>query len=258
MGRPQDPEKAALLKELGFEDSNKNWSKKELLAVKARRDKEAAKVAEKKAIVSLIAGDLPSNVKSPEDVEIPYQLTQQEEVDPFSGLNDRQKMIARLRMRGLSQSAIAKVIGVSQPIISKELARIKEWQIERGASVDQAAVVGNTVSLYEEIEHRAWEIYHSAQSTDGGADKAKALSLVMTARDKHTKLLMDLGLLKRAANETKHTVQVSPFMEKWNDGSAKKALADSIVTKQLSTLAEPTPDPDWVDAEFTEEEEEEV
>src|SRR5690606_976249 len=113
-----------------------------------------------------------------------------------------------------------------------------------GANVDQAAIVGNTASLYEEVEYRAWELYHGS---DEVSERAKALSLVMSAREKQTKLLMDLGLLKRAATETVHTVEVNPFIQKWEDGEAKKNLADSIVISQLPPLAEPTIDEDYED-----------
>lgn len=250
MGRKIDEERKQLIEKLGLQDSKKNWSKKELLALVAKQEAKQKKIEEAKAITQLIAGDVPSNM-TPAEMEIPYDLREQQE-DPFSGLTERQKMIARLRMRGLSQQAIANVVGVAQPIISKELKRIKEWQTERGASVEQAAIVGNSSSLYEEIEYRAWELYHRTEEVP---EKAKALSLVMAARDKHTKLLMDLGLLKRAASETKHTLDVNPFIEKWKDGTAKKNLADSIVIGQLPELAEPTLDENIEDADIIDGEE---
>lgn len=241
MGRKVDQERLQLLKELGLEKSKKNWSKRELKELLAKREAKRKRLEKAKNITDLIAGEPPQNT-SAEELEIPYDMREQE--DPFSGLTERQKIIARLRMRGLSQKAIANVVEVSQPMVSKELARIKEWQTERGANVDQAAIVGNTASLYEEVEYRAWELYHGS---DEVSERAKALSLVMSAREKQTKLLMDLGLLKRAATETVHTVEVNPFIQKWEDGEAKKNLADSIVISQLPPLAEPTIDEDYED-----------
>lgn len=249
MGRKVDQERLKLLEQLGLQNSKKNWSKKELLEIVAKQEAKQKKLAAQKAYIDTIAGPDPKVPAA--EMEIPYDLREQE--DPFSGLTERQKMIAKLRMRGLSQQAIANVVKVAQPIISKELKAIKEWQIERGANVEQAAVVGNTSSLYEEIEHRAWELYHSSVET---AERAKALSLVMVAREKHTKLLMDLGLLRRAASETKHTLEVSPFIKSWEDGQAKKNLADTIVVGQLTPLAEPTLDEDVVDVTFESSEDE--
>jgi hypothetical protein len=77
----------------------------------------------------------------------------------------------------------------------------------------------------------------------------------MSAREKHTKLLMDLGLIKKADINVKHTLEVSPFIQQWNNGSAKKSLGDAIVARQLPNLADPTPDTGIEDAEVVEEEE---
>lgn len=235
MGRKVDPERAALLKKLGLENTRKNWSKSELQEMNKRRAEKEQEAAEREALTTLIAG--PPPVSPPAEMEIPYDLRGQE--DPFTGLTERQKLIARLRMRGLSQQAIANIVNVAQPIISKELARIKEWQAERGANIDQNEVVGNTASLYEEVEYRAWELFHKTEEV---AEKAKALAVVMQAREKNTKLLMDLGLIKKAGQEVKHTIEVSPFLKSWNDEKGKKQLANTIVAGQLTELTEPSPD----------------
>lgn len=241
MGRRKDPEKQALIEKLGVSTA-KNWTKAELLEMEKRQKAKEAKSAEKEAIAELVAGKIPSNLK-PAELPIPYDLREIE--DPFSGLTERQKRIARYRMRGMSQQAIANLEHTSQPVISQELKKIKEWQIERGANVDQAAIVGNALSLYEEVEHSAWLLYGNASEV---GDKAKLLAVIMSARDKHNKLLTDLGLLKKAGQEIKHTIEVSEFIQNWKDGSAKKALADSLVMGQLKALPEPELDPEIIDA----------
>jgi len=244
MGRKKDPEKQALIEKLGV-STKKNWTKQELLDMEKKLAEKEAKEAEQNALTAIIAGDIP--MAKPAELEIPYDLRDQD--DPFSGLTERQKRIARLRMRGLSQQAIANLEGVAQPIISKELKRIKEWQIERGANIEQNAIVGNTATLYEEVEQMAWQLYYGAKETN---EKAKALAVIMQAREKHVKLLMDLGLLKKASQEVKHTIQVSPFLDKWKDSKAKKDFADSLVAGQLSALPEPSPEADVIDAEYSE------
>ncbi len=153
-------------------------------------------------------------------------------------------------MRGLSQQAISNLEGVSQPIISQELKKIKDWQAERGANVDQQVIVGNTGTLYEEVEQMAWQMYYTPEISVG--EKAKCLAVVMAAREKHTKLLMDLGLIKKASSEVKVTHEISPFLATWKE-KQKKELADSIVEGQLKALPEPEPErEDVIDAEFTE------
>lgn len=253
MGRRLDPEKTEMLRELGIEDTKKNWSKKELQDRVERQRKQAQKAAEAQALTQLISGDLPNEMMTATDIP---QVLQRDASDPLDGLSERQKLVARLRMRGLSQEAIASVVGVSQPMISKELAAIKAWQTERGRNVNQAEVVGSAASLYEEVEYRAWELYHGTTEV---SEKTKSLAVVMQAREKHTKLLMDLGLIKKASQEVTHKIEVSPFLAKWNDGDAKKSFGDAIVAKQLPDLADPTPDFDTgvEDAEVVEDEDEE-
>jgi len=251
MARTKDKEKAQLAASLGIsERSAANMTKAELQARFAKNAEEESKLAEQKAMTQLIAGDVPDMPAA--QMPIPYSANEIE--DPFTGLTERQKLIARLRMRGLSQDAIASVVGVSQVWVSKELKKIKEWQTARGRDVNQEEVVGNTASLYEEVEYRAWELYHSAQEV---ADKAKSLSVIMQAREKQTKLLMDLGLIKKAEINVKHTLEVSPFIQNWKNGDAKKSLGDAIVVKQLPSLQDPTPDTGVEDAEVVEEKEQE-
>jgi predicted transcriptional regulator len=249
MARTKDTEKEELVKKLGLEDSKKNWTKKELQDRLARQHEKEQQEAEFRARAQMIAGDVP-NVP-PEQLPIPYSVHNTE--DPLNGLTERQKLVARLRMRGLSQDAIANVVGVSQSAISHELAAIKKWQAERGRNVDQAEVVGNTASLYEEVEYRAWELYHATIEI---GEKAKALAVVMQAREKHTKLLMDLGLIKKANQEITHKIEVSPFIQNWQSGEGKRSLGDAIVAKQLTALAEPTFDSGIEDADVVEEDEE--
>lgn len=255
MGRKKDPERAALLDKLGL-SKTKHYSKTELLDIQAKYDAKQQKADERKAVVDLVAG--PPTTMPAAEMQIPYDLRTTE--DPFHGLTERQKHIARLRMRGLSQQSIANIVGVAQPIISKELARIKDWQAEQGASVDQAAEVGSIRSHYSEVTEQAWKMFVLAQnramsveSPDPNAfgDQVKALALVKSSTEAHAKFLMDMGMIKKASQEVKHIIEPSPFIKNWNDGSAKKKLADTLVSSQLPALPEPTPD-DVIDGEVEE------
>lgn len=243
MGRKKDPKKDVLIDKLGL-SSKKNWTMEELLEAERKHDEKEAKDREKEALTRIVAGDVPET--APADLAIPYDLRGQE--DPFSGLTERQKRIARLRLRGLSQQAIANLEQIAQPIVSRELKRVKEWQAERGGNVDQNVIVGNTSTLYEEVEQMAWSMYYTPSITIG--EKAKCLSVVMSAREKHTNLLMDLGLIKRASTEVKVQHEVSPFLQRWNTAK-KQSLATTIVTKELAALPEPQPD-DVIDGEVEE------
>lgn len=215
----------------------KNWTKAEL---EQRKAKQAAK-AQVLQKANNVANQLgPASLNASEASE-----------DPYAGLSTRQKTVARLKIRGLSQSAIAEILSVSQPIISKEMKRIRDHYARRGRNIEQDLVVGESVSVYEEVEHKAWEIYH----TGADNDKAKALSIVLSAREKQTKLLMDLGKLKKASTTHTHNVTVSPLVESWSKGEAREAV-NVIISSQLTDLEAPEPpellEENIIDIELTE------
>lgn len=169
------------------------------------------------------------------------KVVESEPSDAYEGLTDRQQTIAKLRLRGMSQTTIATVLNVSQPVISKECAKIREHLKNRGAAIDQELTIGETASLYEEVESKAWELY---TTTPAPADKLKALALVMQAREKHTKLLFDLGRLERAGNRSQVEVTLSPLVQSWDEHKRKLAV-QAVIDSTLSKLPEPEPpDPD--------------
>lgn len=168
------------------------------------------------------------------------EVLDREPNEAYEGLTDRQQTIAKLRLRGMSQTVIANILNVSQPVISKECTKIKEHLQKRGAAIDQALTVGETASLYEEVELRAWELY--SVSTDENT-KIKSLALVMQAREKHTKLLFDLGRLERAGNKSQVEVTVSPLIQAWNE-KQKQLAVEAVISSTLSKLPEPEPPPD--------------
>lgn len=178
-------------------------------------------------------------------------------------LTDRQKEIYNLRLRGFSQSAIAKVVknkdgqlGVSQPMIAKEMRKIKEVFKEVGRSIDQEMVVGESVSLFQEVEQRAWEMYFTHKAEKPSAAN-KALDTVMAAREKTNKLMMDLGLLQKAKIEHEHTMKVAPFFEQFDslEEAQKQSALRNVIDVHLGELEEPEPPQLLADLEPDEDEE---
>ena len=178
-------------------------------------------------------------------------------IDPFpkikddfgaDDLTDQQRIIARLKMRGLTQKQIGTYLGISQPAVSKHLSRVKEYMREKGNAGDQDSIVGETSTVYEEIEAKSWELFSTTQ--DHG-DKIKAMQLVLQAREKHVKLLMDIGHVKRTGNHSQVDITVSPLVASWQRGEAKEAVK-AIIDSQLRQLAAPKPPEEIDDAEYLE------
>ena len=170
------------------------------------------------------------------------------------GLTDHQKQILRLKMRGIPQTTIAKIMGVSQPYISQEMKRIREIFKEKGKTIDQDLVVGNTITLYEEVEEQAWQLY----AADKNVDKLKALSLIVNARKENIKLLMDLGKIERIGTSSEVKITVSPFLQKWKQEENTKEIAKTAIVSQLPALEAPEPpeEEEYIEAEVVEDLEE--
>jgi hypothetical protein len=162
--------------------------------------------------------------------------------NPPHEMSSRQRRIVNYRMRGLTQKAIGDLEGVSQPMIAKELNGIRKIYKEQGRNIDSDQVVGESVSLYQEVEHKAWEIFHTHKKERPSAAN-KALDTIMASREKTIKLMMDLGILKKAATEVEHTLNVAPFVERFSNMSSEKKqeALGNVITVNLEELEEPEP-----------------
>jgi hypothetical protein len=162
----------------------------------------------------------------------------------LEGLTDQQKTIVRFKMRGLSQKGIANIMELTPARISQEVKAIRQHYAARGSSVDQSVLVGEAVTLYEEVEQKAWAVYQDDESK-----RLRALDTIMTAREKQIKLFMDLGLIKRAAIEHNHGVVVSPVLERLTP-EKKSEIVARIIETAPGIEPEPPSDDDIEDAEY--------
>jgi len=160
-----------------------------------------------------------------------------------SELTERQLRIVNYKLRGMTQASMAKLESVSQPMISKEITAIKAVYKEQGMSIDQDMVVGESVHLFGEVEQRGWEIFHLSKKNDKPGAANSALMTIMSAREKSIKLLMELGILKKAPTEHEHTMKIAPFLEKFKDMKEEDRQAElkGFIDVSLNELEEPEP-----------------
>lgn len=191
------------------------------------------------------------------NIELGFEYSE----DMLPDLTEKQRQIFKLRLRGLSQSAIAKIVGISQQAVSKHWKLIKKKFQKMGDQVNQPAIVGESVSLYNEVGERSWDLFYLAKDKEKYGDALRALKLIVDSRKEMLNMLMELGLLKRAAIEHEHKVTASPLIEQWTDGEAQKKMeiVTNVIGTQLEDLEEPEPpmltagDEDIEDAEIIEE-----
>ena len=152
-------------------------------------------------------------------------------------LTTTQKSILKFRLRGLKQETIASILEVSQPYISQELAKIRKFHLARGTDINQAIIIGENMSFYEEIESKAWELYE----IDKEIDKLKALSVILAARKDGNKLLMDVGVLKKTPTVTEHLLKKTPLVERlMKEGQTDNAVRE-VIEVTYEELEEPEP-----------------
>ena len=161
-----------------------------------------------------------------------------DQLSVLDGLTDTQRVIVRFKMGGQSQAAAAMFLNVSPAYVSQQMKKIRSYFEVRGMNVNQDVLIGSTRSLYEEVEYKSWEVFHTDDNK-----RLPALDLIMTAREKQVKLLMDLGIMRRAAVEHTHDAGVSPLIEKMTQ-EQKDDLVRTMIESQFSPGIEPTPPDD--------------
>jgi hypothetical protein len=109
---------------------------------------------------------------------------------------ERRMEVFRLRMRGLTQSVISKELGVNRNTILRDCKWIKEHMREIAANADTFSEVGEAMAHLREIEQEA--LYHMADTENAHA-KNNYLRTALEACDKRIRLMMDAGIIEKAA-----------------------------------------------------------
>ena len=171
-------------------------------------------------------------------------------ITSYAGLSDRQIRIQKLVIRGGTEPVIAKLLGISRASVAKEKAKIRLTNRTKLEALDKEDFMADTISLFEEVEKTAWGVF----SESDGASKNRSLQLILDVREKQIKMLMDLGIIERAAQKQDVNLNFngSPLLENW-DVDGRRNFSASIIDAQLTDLEEPEP-PEVIDAEFEEEE----
>ena len=151
---------------------------------------------------------------------------------------ERRTAVKRLRLRGLGYRSIAKIVGVGHMTIKRDLEAIRHSNKTRVTMLDQSEHVGESLSVFEEVELRAWQDYHDADK--GSQQRQRFLAEIQSARQNQTKLLMDLGVINRVA-ERKHITVSTEVISGWTP-DAQDLVALAILKSQMKPLLEPRQD----------------
>jgi transposase len=158
-------------------------------------------------------------------------------------MRERRRRVMRLRMRGLGYRSIAKKLGVGHMTVKRDLEAIREDNRLRASQLDREEHVGESLSVFEEVELRAWQDYSYAPK--GSAERQKFLAEIRAARQNQTKLLMDLGVVAKAPTENKITI-TNEVIANWSP-EAQDLVALAIIKSQMKKLAEPVQEAQFVE-----------
>jgi hypothetical protein len=142
------------------------------------------------------------------DVEV---VTPTPAVDPREA---RRRSVLTLRLRRMSEVQIARVLGVNQATISRDIQWIRtHWGdvFGQAPSLKPEEEIGEAVAIYEDAEQAALLEYHAlAQTTAPIPTKSRArmlcLETAMRARERRIDLLQDLGFLERKLGSVSLTI----------------------------------------------------
>jgi len=153
-------------------------------------------------------------------------------------IEDRHKHVGRLRMRGLNYRSIAKLLGVSTMTIKRDLDAIREDNKKRVTTFESERHIGESLSVFEECELRAWQDYHEALA--GTIQRKHFLDTIQNARNNQIKLLTDVGLISREPAKVDVRVKTD-LIQHWSP-EAQALVAMAILKSKLPPAAEPEPD----------------
>ena len=110
-------------------------------------------------------------------------------------IEQRRIKIEKLLARGMNNSMIANLLGVSRPTVISDVKWIKAKNRQLVSDQDKNQVVGDALSKYEELQHLAMREFHSAE--EGTATRGGYLTLIGKFIESSMKLRQSVGLIPK-------------------------------------------------------------
>jgi predicted transcriptional regulator len=172
----------------------------------------------------------------------------------------RRKEVVRLRLRRMSQMAIASLLGVDQATISRDLRWIRDhWKEKYGSpnGVSPEHELGEAVAMYEDTEQSALMEFHMIQQAAAtrklspmfvSRQRMACLRTALVARKMRVELLQEYGLIEKSlgtigldTTRMKADDIKSFLREEGFDGDPKQLVAASP-----DEAAKPDPVAQWI------------
>ena len=113
-------------------------------------------------------------------------------------LEERRAKVWELLVRGVSQTTIAEMLGVHRNTVANDVKELRKNHREDVKDADVHDELGDTVAKYDEIFKYAMAEYSTA---DKPRERAQFMDKALAALDKKTRLMVETGVLPKAAQE---------------------------------------------------------
>jgi len=154
-------------------------------------------------------------------------------------ISERRQMVMKFRLRGLTYRQIAKELGVGYMTVKRDLEAIRVSTRDKVSKFKHDYALGTSINTYEQIEEEAWK--EAERCPHGSSNRAQFLNLARTARNDQVKMLMDVGLIGRSAQQVDVTVKADKVLEGWTK-EAQQVVALAIIRSQMGQVIEPVPE----------------
>jgi hypothetical protein len=138
-------------------------------------------------------------------------------------IRERVDKVVDLKMRGISNSAIAKALGVDPSTVWRDLRRARESYRETLENEPAANLISESLMFLDKIEEVClFEASQSGmadakvdpvtgevtrESSSNGRGKFQFIRAALTAREMKTKLMLDTGIIPREPDKLYHTMK---------------------------------------------------
>jgi len=115
-------------------------------------------------------------------------------------ISDRRKTVWEMLVRGTPQVVIAKTLNVHRNTITNDVRFLRQLHRVEVKDTDVHEILGDAVAKFDEIFKYAMQEYSTVDKKKTAA-KAQFLEKALSAMDKKARLLVETGVLPKAAQE---------------------------------------------------------
>ncbi len=141
---------------------------------------------------------------------------------------ERRQTVLTMRLKGMTFKDIGRTLNIGYMTVKRDLDLIRQENVRSVTEFNRDKAVADAMSTYDQVELESWQAYYA----DKSPAKAKYLNLIRMNNKDRIQLLVDIGLVSKAALRIEHTVETEGVLAHWTE-DAKALVAMSIIRTQM-------------------------